>query len=161
LSHKKFIVALALLSLIASIIAGYSAIPKGYSLGEHLVQTCIFWTDKEAFFFLTVNTMGQTDNFVLDKLGKARYSCWAYFLGSGPRFMDTRIVAYHLLPSEDVVVTIGQKEAATTLTRANRGLWRMGTAGRPAAGTYRRVPAPTSTPDSAGTARNLFPRRRS
>jgi hypothetical protein len=102
LSHKKFIVALALLSLIASIIAGYSAIPKRYSLGEHLVQTSIFWTDKEAFFFLTVNTMGQTDNFVLDTLGKARYSYWAYFLGSGPRFVDTRIVAYRLLPSGEL-----------------------------------------------------------
>ena len=102
LSHKKIIVGLALLSLIASVIAGYSAIPKRYSLGEHLVQTSIFWTDKEAFFFLTVNTMGQTDNFVLDKLGKARYNYWAYLLGSGPRFMDTRIVAYRLLPSGEL-----------------------------------------------------------
>lgn len=102
MSHKKIIAALALLSLIASVIAGYSAIPKRYSLGEHLVQTSIFWTDKEAFFFLTVDTMGQTDNFVLDKLGKARYSYWAYLLGSGPRFMDTRIVAYRLLPSGEL-----------------------------------------------------------
>ena len=102
MSHKKIIVGLALLSLIASVIAGYSAIPKRYSLGEHLVQTSIFWTDKEAFFFLTVNTMGQTDNFVLDKLGKARYNYWAYLLGSGPRFMDTRIVAYRLLPSGEL-----------------------------------------------------------
>jgi hypothetical protein len=102
LSHKKFIVALALLSLSASIIAGYSAIPKRYSLGERLVQTSIFWTDKEAFFFLSVNTVGQTDNFVLGKLGKARYSYWAYFLGSGPRFVDTRIVAYRLLPSGEL-----------------------------------------------------------
>jgi hypothetical protein len=102
LSNKKIIVGLALLSLMASVIAGYSAIPKRYSLGEHLVQTSIFWTDKEAFFFLTVNTMGQTDNFVLDKLGKARYSYWAYLLGSGPRFMDTRIIAYRLLPSGEL-----------------------------------------------------------
>jgi hypothetical protein len=36
---SSFVVALALLSLIASIIAGYSAIPKRYSLGDLLVQT--------------------------------------------------------------------------------------------------------------------------
>jgi len=102
LSHKKIVVGLAFLSLIASVITGYSALPKRYSLSEHLVQTSIFWTDKEAFFFLTVNTMGQTDNFVLDNLGKARYSYWAYLLGSGPRFMDTRIVAYRLLPSGEL-----------------------------------------------------------
>jgi hypothetical protein len=102
LSHKGIIVGLALLSLIASVIAGYSAIPKRYSLSEHLVQTSIFWTDKEAFFFLTVNTMGQTENFVLDKLEKARCSYWGYLLGSGPRFVDTRIVAYRLLPSGEL-----------------------------------------------------------
>ena len=102
LSHKKIIVALALLSLIVSIIAAYSALPKRYSLGERLVQTNIFWTDKEAFFFLTVNTIGQTDNFVLDKLGKARYSYWAYFLGAGPRFMDTQVVACRLLSSGEL-----------------------------------------------------------
>jgi hypothetical protein len=51
LSHRKIIVALAFLSLIVSIIGAYSALPKRYSLGERLVQTNIFWSDKEAFFF--------------------------------------------------------------------------------------------------------------
>ena len=99
LSHREIIVALAFLSLIVSIIGAYSALPKRYSLGELLVQTNIFWTDKEAFFFLTVSTMGQADNFVLDKLRKARYSDWAYFLGAASRFMDTQTTACRLLPS--------------------------------------------------------------
>ena len=102
LSHRKIIVALAFLSLIVSIIGAYSALPKRYSLGERLVQTNIFWSDKEAFFFLTVSTMGQTDNFALDKLGKARYSYWAYFLGAAPRFMDTQTTACRLLPSGEL-----------------------------------------------------------
>jgi hypothetical protein len=46
--------------------------------------------------------MGQTDNFVLDELGKARYSYWAYFLGAAPRFMDTQISACRLLPSGEL-----------------------------------------------------------
>ncbi|HEY1470631.1 MAG TPA: hypothetical protein VGF61_16435 [Candidatus Acidoferrum sp.] len=96
---KRIVVVLVLVGLIVGSIAAYSAIPKRYALGERLVQTNIFWTDKEAFFFLAVNTMGQTDNFVLDRLGKARYSYWAYFLGAGPRFMDTRITAWRLLSS--------------------------------------------------------------
>ena len=102
LSHRKIIVALAFLSLIVSIIGAYSALPKRYSLGERLVQTNIFWSDKEAFFFLTVSTTGQTDNFVLDKLGKARYRYWAYFLGAAPRFMDTQTTACRLLPSGEL-----------------------------------------------------------
>jgi hypothetical protein len=73
-SHRKIIVALTFLSLIVSIIGAYSALARRYSLGERFGQTNIFWTDKEAFLFLTVSTIGQTDNFVLDKLGKARYS---------------------------------------------------------------------------------------
>jgi hypothetical protein len=46
--------------------------------------------------------MGQTDNFVLDELGKARYSYWAYFLGAAPRFVDTQTSACRLLPSGEL-----------------------------------------------------------
>ena len=113
------------LSLIASVIAGYSAIPKRYSLGEHLVQPSLLWTDKEAFFFLTVNTMGQTDNFVLDKLGKARYK----LLGVSPGVCSP--VYGHA--DRRLPLAALRRTAATALTRANRELWRMGIAGRPGA----------------------------
>jgi len=102
LSRKKALFVLVPVVLIAAAIALYFAMPKRYSLGERLAQTSIFWTDKEAFFFLNVNTVGQTDNFVSDKLGKTRYGYWTVFLGAGPRFMDMRTVACRLLPSGEL-----------------------------------------------------------
>jgi len=102
LSRKKVVFVLVFLVLIAGTIALYSAMPRRYSLGERLAQTSIFWTDNEAFFFLNVNTVGQTGNFVSDRLGKTRYGYWTYFLGAGPRFMDTRTVACRLLPSGEL-----------------------------------------------------------
>jgi hypothetical protein len=102
LSHKKALFVLVPLVLIVAAIALYFAMPKRYSLGERLAQTSIFWTDKEAFFFLNVNTVGQTDNFISDKLGETRYGYWMFFLGAGPRFMDTKTVACRLLPSGEL-----------------------------------------------------------
>jgi hypothetical protein len=47
MSRKVTIFALAALALIVALIAGYSALPKRYSLADRLYQTTVFWNDNE------------------------------------------------------------------------------------------------------------------
>lgn len=102
MSRKVTIFALAAVALIAALIAGYSALPKRYSLADRLYQTTIFWNDREAFLFLNTNSTGRIQNFVLDRLGKTRYGYWALFFSGGLRFLDTGVIAYHLVPSGEL-----------------------------------------------------------
>jgi hypothetical protein len=101
-TRKKLIFVAALLALIVSVIAVYSLLPKRYSLAVRLAQTNIFWNDKEAFFFLNASTTGRTDNFLLDKLGKTHYGYLALFFGGGLRFVDSNLIAFHLMPSGEL-----------------------------------------------------------
>jgi hypothetical protein len=102
LTRNKAIFLVAILALIVGVVAGYSFLPKRYSLGERLAVTNIFWNDKEAFFFLDVSTTGQSSNFLLDKLRATKYLYLGLLLGGAPRFFEQNVTAYHLRPSGEL-----------------------------------------------------------
>jgi hypothetical protein len=102
LTRKRAISLLIFLVLVAGVVAGYSLLPKRYSLAERLSQTCVFWNDKEAFFLLDASTTGRSANFILDKLGTSRHGYWALFLGGGGQFFEQKSIAYRLLPSGEL-----------------------------------------------------------
>jgi hypothetical protein len=102
LTRRKIIVFLVILALVAGAIGAYSLLPKRYSIGESLAQTDIFWSDKEAFLFLSTSTTGKSANYVHDQLGKTRYGYLAFFLGGGDRFFEQNLVGYRLLPSGEL-----------------------------------------------------------
>lgn len=98
MSRTKVWILVAILALFAGCVAGYSALPKRYAIGERLTQTNVFWNDHEAFFFLNIATTGRVDNFLLEKLHKTRYAYFAFFLDGG-QFSDQEVHAYRLLAS--------------------------------------------------------------
>ena len=102
MTRKRAISLLIFLVLVAGVVAGYSLLPKRYSLAERLSQTCVFWNDKEAFFLLDASTTGRSANFILDKLGTSRHAYWALFLGGGGQFFEQKSIAYRLLPSGEL-----------------------------------------------------------
>lgn len=102
MTRKRAISLLIFVALVGGVAAGYSLLPKRYSLAERLSQTCVFWNDKEAFFFLNASTTGRSANFVLDKLGTSRYGYWALFLGGGGQFFEQKSIVYRLLPSGEL-----------------------------------------------------------
>jgi hypothetical protein len=113
MTRNKAISMLVALVLIAGAIAAYSLLPKRYSLGERLAQTDIFWNGKEAFFFLNVNTTGQSTNFIKEKLAKMQYGYLTLFLGGGNYFSEQNLIAYRLLPSGDLRAMPLPPESAT------------------------------------------------
>jgi hypothetical protein len=102
LSRKLTIFVLVGVAFVLALFAAYRLLPKRYSVAERLSQTTIFWNDKEAFLFLSTSTTGRTDNFIVDRLGRARYGLWALFIGGGLQFMDSGIMAYHVLPAREL-----------------------------------------------------------
>ena len=102
MSQKRAIALGILLAFVIGVAAGYSRLPKRYSFAEHLARTCVFWNDKEAFFFLDTSTTGRSSNFVLDKLGTSRYAYWSLFLGGGGQFYERESIAYRLIPSGEL-----------------------------------------------------------
>jgi hypothetical protein len=102
MTRKRAIYILIFLVLVGGAIGAYSLLPKRYSLGERLVQTSVFWNEKEAFFFLNASTTGRSTNFLLDKLGATRYGYMAFFLGGGSRFFEQNLTAYRLAPTGEL-----------------------------------------------------------
>ena len=102
MSQKRAITLGIFLAVVIGVIAGYSRLPKRYSFAEHLSRTCVFWNDKEAFFFLDTSTTGRFSNFVLDKLGTSRYAYWSLLLGGGGQFHERESIAYRLVPSGEL-----------------------------------------------------------
>jgi hypothetical protein len=102
MSQKRAIALGIFLAFVIGVIAGYSHLPKRYSFAEHLVRTCVFWNDKEAFFFLDTSTTGRSSNFVLDKLGTSRYAYWSLFLGGGGQSYERESIVYRLVPSGEL-----------------------------------------------------------
>ena len=99
MTRNRLILALILVGLVAAAVGGYALLPKQYKLGQRLNQTMVFWNDREAFFFLNISAIGQSSNFVSDKLERTRYGYLLSLLGGGWRFYESGVTAYHLLPS--------------------------------------------------------------
>lgn len=99
---RKLIIALVLLCLVTGAVAGYSLLPKRYTQGERLNQTNIFWNDKEAFFFLSMSTIGKTSNFLTEKLQSTRYGYLAMMLDGRSQFYELGVKAYRLTPSGEL-----------------------------------------------------------
>jgi hypothetical protein len=97
--RNKTIFILIAVALVATAIVGYALLPKRYTIGRQLVQTNIFWNDKEAFFFLNTTSITRSSNFLLDKLGKTRYGYLAILLDGRSQFNEPAISAYRLLPT--------------------------------------------------------------
>ena len=117
MTRRKGIFILLALMLVVSIITTYSLLPKRYSLGERLSEAGVFWNDNQAFFFLSATTSGRSANFLLDKLETTKHGYLAFFFGGGPRFLESNIIAYRLLPSGDL------KELPLPAQSANYGNW--------------------------------------
>ena len=101
MSRIKIIFVLTFLALLAATVGGYALLPKQYRWGQRLNQTIVFWNDKEAFFFLNTSAIGQSSNFLSDKLANTKYGYLLFLLGR-PQFYEYSVTSYHLLPSGEL-----------------------------------------------------------
>lgn len=102
MTRNRIIFTLILLALVAAVAGGYALLPKRYSVGQRLNRTSVFWNDQEAFFFLNTSTIGQSSNFLSEKVGRTKYGYLAILLGGRSQFYEFSIVAYRLLPSGEL-----------------------------------------------------------
>ena len=102
MTRNRAIFLLIVLALVVGVFVGYSLLPKRYTVGQSLSQTTVFWNDKEAFFILNTSTSGHSANFLSDKLGKTKYGYLALLLGGSSQFHEYKVVAYRLLPTEEL-----------------------------------------------------------
>jgi hypothetical protein len=99
MNRRTAIITLLLLAIGVGAIAAFVFSPKHYRLGEHMVQTNVFWNSEEAFLFLTTNTTGRATNIVQEKLASTRYGYLWLMLGDASSFYKQETIAYHLLSS--------------------------------------------------------------
>jgi len=83
-------------------------------VGQRLNQTNVFWNDKEAFFFLNTAIVGQSSNFLSDKLGRTKYGYLAFLLPGRSQFYESSVTAYRLLPSGELQSLPLPEEATTS-----------------------------------------------
>jgi hypothetical protein len=100
--RNRIIVLLIVLGLVAAAVGAYVLLPRQYRLGQRLNQTVIFWNDQEAFFFVSTSAIGQSSNFVTDRLTNTRYGYLTFLLGGRWQFYEYRVGAYRLLPSGEL-----------------------------------------------------------
>src|SRR5579862_7951357 len=73
MTRNRLIFTLISLGLVAAVVGGYILLPRQYKVGRRLNETIVFWNDQQAFFFLNTFTVGQSSNFVSERLGKTSY----------------------------------------------------------------------------------------
>ena len=99
MSRQKAISMLIMLALVAAALGAFVMWPKRCEVGQNLTQTVVFWNDREAFIFLTLNTIGRSRNTLQEKLESTKYGYLTALLGSISDFSKQDVVAYHLVPS--------------------------------------------------------------
>jgi hypothetical protein len=98
-TRKKVIFILAALVLVAAVVAVIEIWPKKYAIAQTMPQAVVFWHDREAFLFLSLNTTGRAQNVLQQKLSRAKYGyLWAAFIGLEGYidFAKQDVIAYHL-----------------------------------------------------------------
>ena len=114
MTRNRLIFTLISLGLVAAVVGGYILLPRQYKVGRRLNETIVFWNDQEAFFFLNTFTVGQSSNFVSERLGKTSYGyLLSLLLGSRSQFYEYSVTAHRLLPSGELQ-SLPLPPAATT-----------------------------------------------
>src|SRR5580700_2053625 len=113
MTRNRLIFTLISLGLVAAVVGGYILLPRQYKVGRRLNETIVFWNDQEAFFFLNTFTVGQSSNFVSERLGKTSYGYLLSLLPGRSQFYEYSVTAHRLLPSGELQ-SLALPPAATT-----------------------------------------------
>src|SRR5579862_5835344 len=115
MTRNRLIFTLISLGLVAAVVGGYILLPRQYKVGRRLNETIVFWNDQQAFFFLNTFTVGQSSNFVSERLGKTSYGyLLSLLLDSRSQFYEYSVTAHRLLPSGELQ-SLPLPPGATTL----------------------------------------------
>ncbi len=99
MDKKKAVSFLVVLALVTAAVAALVIWPKRYSVGQHMMQTVVFWNDHDAFLFTTLNSTGHSRNVLQEQLDGTRYARLALLAGGFADFNKQDVVAYHLASS--------------------------------------------------------------
>lgn len=102
MTRHRIIIFLIFVGLLSAAVGAYVLLPRQYRLGQRLNQTVVFWNDQEAFFFVNTAAIGQSSNFVTDRLTRTRYGYLTALLGGRWQFYENSVAAYRLLPSGEL-----------------------------------------------------------